>query len=90
MRVFQCRGGEGGKLSTWVELTVHFLQASFIHVGVDLRGADIRVAEHFLNDSQVGPTTEQMCRKAVPQLMRMDGIGQACVLGPFTHDLPDA
>ena len=44
--------------SAWMEFTVHFLQASFIHMGVDLCGADIRMTEHFLNDSQVGSATE--------------------------------
>ena len=73
-----------------MEFTVHFLQASFIHMGVDLRGADICMPEHFLNNAQIGSATEQMCCKTVPQLMRMHGISKARTLSAFTHDLPDA
>ena len=60
-----------------MKFAVYFLQAAFIHMGIDLRRADIGMTEHFLNNPQIGSTTEQVCREAVPQLMRMDGAGKA-------------
>ena len=74
--------------SAWMKFAVHFLQAALIHMGIYLRRADIGMAEHFLDDPQIGSTTEQMCREAVPQLMRMDGTGKARTFCAFTHNLP--
>lgn len=45
---------------------MHFLQPRVIHVGVELRGGDAGVAEHFLDVPQVGSTGEQVRGEAMP------------------------
>ena len=64
-------------------------EASAVDMGIDFGRRDIGMAEHFLDDPQIGSTTEQMCREAVPQLMRMDGTGKARTFCAFTHNLPN-
>src|ERR1700722_16359251 len=39
---------------------VHGAQALLAHVGVDLRGGQAGVPEKFLDDTQIGPTIEQV------------------------------
>ena len=45
------------------------------HVGVDLGGGDIGVAEHRLHAPQVGPPFQQVGRERVPQLVGRDRLG---------------
>ena len=77
-------------LTPWMEFAVNFLQVSFIHMGVDLRCADISMSEHFLNNAQIGSAAEQMRCETVPQLVRMHGLFETCTFSAFAHDLPDA
>ena len=42
------------------------------HVRVNLRRADIRVPEQFLDHSQIGAVLEQVRRETVPQHVRRD------------------
>ena len=50
-----------------MKLPVHVTQTAAGHVRVNLRRADIRVAEEFLDDPQVGAVFQQVRGKAVPQ-----------------------
>jgi hypothetical protein len=52
-----------------VELLVDFSQSLLVDVGIDLRGGNVDVAEHFLDASQVGAAGEQVRRKAVAKGM---------------------
>ena len=45
------------------------------HVGVDLGGGDVGVAEHRLDAPEVGPSFEQVRREGVTQLVGRDGLG---------------
>ena len=55
-----------------MELPVDGLQTGGVHMGVDLRRRDVGVAEHFLNDAQVGPAGEQMGGEAMPEKVGVD------------------
>ncbi len=47
--------------------SVDGLQAVLVHVGIDLRGADVAVAEEFLDDAEIGPAADQVGREAVAE-----------------------
>jgi methionine biosynthesis protein MetW len=55
-----------------VQVPDHVLQPVVEHVGVDLRGRDIGMAEQLLDDPQVGPVLEQVARESVAQDVRAD------------------
>ena len=55
-----------------MELMMHRFQPLLIHVRVNLRGRNIRVAEHLLDDAQVRAVPEQMRGEAMPQQMRIN------------------
>ena len=55
-----------------MKLPVDFPQPVARHMCIDLRGADVRVAEQFLDDAKVRAVLEQMRRKTVPQHVRRD------------------
>ena len=46
------------------------LEALARDVGVDFGGADARMAQHFLDDAEVGAVLEQVRREAVPEHVR--------------------
>ena len=49
---------------------VQLLEPFARHVGVDLRGRDVRMAQQHLHDPQVGPVVQQVRGERVPQGMR--------------------
>src|ERR1051325_2186462 len=53
-------------------LFIHLQQLSRVDVGVPLRGAQTRVAEQFLNGTQIGAALEQMRRERMPERVRAD------------------
>ena len=58
-------------------LVVHLGQVLEVEVGVNLGRTDVRVAQHFLDTSEVAARLQQVGRKAVPQGVR----GRPAVLG---------
>ena len=50
-----------------MKLSMHGFQSLLIDMGIDLRCRNVGVAEHFLDDSQIGAVTEKMSRETVPQ-----------------------
>jgi hypothetical protein len=72
-----------------MKLPVDGFQALLIDVSVNLRGRNVGVAEHFLNDPEIGPIAEQMGGEAVPEQMRINIFLQAGVSRFFLHDLPN-
>jgi len=42
------------QLAVGVEFVVDFLEVRDVHMGVDLGGGDVHVAEHLLNAAQIG------------------------------------
>lgn len=55
-----------------MKLLVDSLQPGAFDVRIDLGGLDTGVAEHFLNQSQVGSSGQQMCCKTVTQAVGAD------------------
>ena len=52
-----------------MEGSVDLVEVLVVYLRIDLRGADIRMAQKFLNDAQIGPPLQQVCRKCVSQGM---------------------
>ena len=73
-----------------MKLSMHSFKPLLIDMRVNLRCRNIRVAEHFLDDAQIGAIPQQMCRKTMPEKMRVNIRLQSGVLRMFFHDLPDA
>ena len=73
-----------------MELSMHSLKPLLIDMRVNLRCRNIRVAEHFLDNTQVSAIPQQMCRKTVPEKMRINVLLLSGVPRMFFHDLPDA
>jgi hypothetical protein len=73
-----------------MKLPMHSLKPLLIDMRINLRGRNIRVAKHFLNNAQIGAIPQQMCRKTVPEKMRINVLLQSGVPRMFFHDLPDA
>ena len=57
-----------------MEVPHHGLHALVEHVGVDLRGGDVGVAEQLLHDAQVGAVLQQVAREGVAQHVRADAL----------------
>ena len=57
-----------------MKLPMHFPQATPRHVGVNLRGADARVAEQSLNHSQISTVLQHVGCRTVPEGMRVDSL----------------
>ena len=65
-------------------------EAVLVDVGVDLGGGDVGVAEHFLDDAEVGAVVEEVGGEAMAELVGMDFLGEASSGGAFVDDLFDA
>ena len=56
---------------------MHTPQSTCVHVGVDLCGRDVRVAEHLLDVAQARASFQEVCGKRVPEHVRVDRKGRA-------------
>ena len=65
-------------------------EAILVDVGVELGGGDVGVAEHFLDDAEVGAVVEEVGGEAMAELVGMDFLGEASGGGAFVDDLFDA
>ena len=72
-----------------MEFFVDGAEAVLVDVGVDLGGGDVGVAEHFLDDAEVGAVVEEVGGEAVTELVGMDFLGEASSGGAFVDDLLD-
>ena len=57
------------RLRSRMGVEVFLADVGAVHVGVDLRGRDIGVAEHFLDGAQVSPALKQVGGEGVPKRM---------------------
>src|SRR6202011_518051 len=73
-----------------MKLSMDRFQPLLVDMGIHLRGRDIRVPEHFLDDSQIGPVAEQMRRETVPEQVRIDICLESRLAGNSFNDLPDS
>lgn len=64
-------------------------QPLLIDVRVNLCRGNIGVAEHFLDNAQIGAIAEQVRRKTVPEQVRINVLLQPGMMSVFFHDLPD-
>ena len=71
----------------WVMVYDFRAQAMGIDVGVYLRGAYVFVAQHALDDAQVGTSLEQVGGEGVAQGVGADGFLDSCQLGQFFDDV---
>ena len=69
---------------------VNILQISPYHMGVNLRGGNIRMAQHLLDGPQVRSILQQVRREGVPQGMGGDLFLNACLPLIILDDLPKA
>ena len=53
-----------------MKLPVHLLQSRAVHMGVDLRGRDIGMAQHRLHRAQIRSAFEQMGGEGMAQSVR--------------------
>ena len=75
-------------LGTRMKFSVDVQQAIARHVGINLRGADIRVAEQFLNHAQIRAMLQQMRGKTVTQHVRRNIALHASAFHSFLNALP--
>ena len=72
-----------------MKLAMHSLEPLLIDMGIDLGRRYVGVAQHFLDDPQIGAVPEQMRRETVPEKMWINILFQSGVPCMFFHDLPD-
>ena len=68
---------------------MNFQQLPFIHMGINLRCADIGVPQHFLNNTQIRTIFQQVAGKGMTQRMRMNVFLYAGKKRRFLDDAPD-
>src|ERR1051325_9080078 len=71
-----------------MKLLVNRAEILPVHMGVDLRGGEIRMAEHLLHRAEVGATFEEVGGKAVAQGVRRDSLSNSGALRCTLHDTP--
>ena len=73
-----------------MKLPVHRFQSLLIHVRINLRGGNVGVPEHLLNDPQISAVAQKMRRETVPQQVRINIRLQTRPRRCFLHNLPNA
>jgi hypothetical protein len=73
-----------------MKLSVHGFEPLLIDMRVNLRRRNIRVAEHFLDNAQVGAVAKEMRRETVPEKMGIDIFLESGVPRMLFYNLPDA
>ena len=69
---------------------VNILQLLLDQLGVNLRGADVRVAQHFLDGAEIRPVFQKMRRERVAQGVRRNRLLNARLVLVGLDDLPEA
>jgi len=64
---------------------VHLRQMLEIQVGVDLGGADVGMAQQFLNRAQIAARLQQVRREGMAQHVRMHAARDALCTGMMPH-----
>src|SRR6266436_1114572 len=89
-RVSRIENLESFLLRPGMKLPMNSFEPLLIDMRVDLRGRNIGVAEHLLNNPQIGAVPEQMRRETMPEKMRVNVLLQSSPSCVFFHNLPDA
>jgi hypothetical protein len=72
-----------------MKLPMHGFKPLLIDMRIDLRGGNIGVAQHLLDDPQIGAVPEQMRRETVPEKMWINIFLQPGAARVLFYDLPD-
>jgi len=72
-----------------MKLPMHSFKPLLIDMRIDLGGGNIGVAQHFLDDSQIGAVPEQMRRETVPEKMWINIFLEPGAARVLFYDLPD-
>ena len=75
---------------SWMMQGMNTLQPFARHVGIDLRGGNIRMAQQQLHNAQVSAMIEQMRRKSVAQCMRRQRLGDTCLPRITLDQVPES
>ncbi len=73
-----------------MKLPMDSFKPLLIDMRIDLRRRNIGVAQHLLDNPQIGAVPKQMRREAMPEKVRVNVLLQPGALCVFFHDLPDA
>ena len=73
-----------------MKLSVHGFEPLLIDMRVNLRRRNIRMAEHFLDNAQVGAVAKEMRRETVPEKMGIDIFLESGVARMLFYNLPAA
>jgi hypothetical protein len=73
-----------------MKLPMHSFKPLLIDMRIDLRSGNIGVAQHFLDNPQIGAVPKQMRRETVPEKVWVNIFLKPGALRVFFHDLPDA
>ena len=73
-----------------MKLSMHGFKPLLVDMRIDLRGGNIGVAQHLLDDPQIGAVPEQMRRETVPEKMWINIFLQTGAARVLFYDLPDA
>ena len=73
-----------------MKLSMHSFEPLLVDMRIDLRGGNIGVAEHLLNDPQIGAVPEQVRCEAVPEKVWVNILLQPGVARVLFYDLPDS
>ena len=68
---------------------MHSFKPLLIDMRIDLRGRNIGVPKHLLNNPQIGPVPEQMRRETMAEKVRVNVLLQPRAPRVFLYDLPD-
>jgi len=68
---------------------MHSFKPLLIDMRIDLRRRNIGVAEHLLNNPQIGAVSEKMGRETMAEKVRVNVLLQAGAPRVSLHDLPD-
>ena len=72
-----------------MKLPVDGLQPLLIDMRVNLRGRNVGMPEHLLDDAQIGAVAEQVRGKTMTEQVRIDIHFQSGMARMFFHNLPD-
>src|SRR5258708_5029123 len=75
-------------LRTWVMVIDSLSQSRTNYVRINLRGGNVRVAEHRLHASEVGAALEQMRRKGVAENVRREVVKNTGLAAISAQELP--
>jgi len=68
---------------------VNGLESACVHMGIDLGGGNVGMAEHHLHRAEICPACQQVGGKGMPHSVRADFFVDSPVDGQLPDDLPE-